>query len=125
VHLDDTIDFRLVETARVIDAAPKLRPLHVGQRLDGADCGEVDRLSADIVLRRTAGLFAGGISGKGGHLAIAERRAQRDDDGDDRRGGLVAMEEAHDDPVLAARAAHNWCPIRRSGSTMRMFFRSS
>ena len=87
-HLDHAVDFGLVETARVIDAAAELRPFHVLERRNRLDPLQIDLRLLAAADRRPAILFAGGIGRQRLKLAIAVNAEQHDDHGDDGRAGF-------------------------------------
>ena len=70
-HVDDTVDFGLVETARIVDAAAELRPLHVLQRRNRLDPLQIDLRLLAATGRGPAILLPGGIGRQGLQFAIA------------------------------------------------------
>ena len=70
-HLDHAVDFGLVEAARIIDAAAKLRPFHVLERRNRLDPLQIDLRLLAAADRRPAILFPGGIGRQRLKLAIA------------------------------------------------------
>ena len=87
-YLNHAVDFGLVEAARIIDAAAKLRPFHVLERRNRLDPLQIDFRLLATADRRPAILFAGGSGRQRLKLAIAVNAQQGDDHGGHRRAGF-------------------------------------
>ncbi len=90
-HLDHAVDFGLVEAARIIDAAAKLRPFHILERRNRLDPLQIDFRLLAAADRRPAILFAGGIRRQRLELAIAVNTQQHDDHGGNGHAGFELL----------------------------------
>src|SRR4029079_12024594 len=87
-YLDHAVDLGLVEAARIIDAAAKLRPFHVLERRNRLDPLQIDFRLLAAANRRPAILFPGGIGRQRLKLAIAVEAEQHDDHGGNGHAGF-------------------------------------
>ena len=86
-YLDHAIDFGLVEAARIIDAAAKLRPFHILERRNRLDPLQIDFRLLAAADRRPAILFPVGIGRQRLKFAIAVNAQQYDDHGGNGHAG--------------------------------------